>query len=71
MTVNCACPGYVLTGIGEAALSVYFERYGPVNAARRYPPARETALKNIAARREAEEQAEQEAKDQAAASRQA
>lgn len=30
-------PGYVLTGIGEAALEVYHQRYGPAHAPRRAP----------------------------------
>ncbi len=30
-------PGYVLTGYGEAALDVYFHRYGPAHAPRQGP----------------------------------
>lgn len=30
-------PGYVLTGYGEAALEVYFHRYGPAHAPRQGP----------------------------------
>lgn len=34
-------PGYVLTGIGEEAVKVYAQRYGPAHARRRWPPLRE------------------------------
>ncbi|GGB64624.1 hypothetical protein [Deinococcus soli (ex Cha et al. 2016)] len=34
-------PGYVLTGIGEEAVKVYAQRYGPAHARRRWPPMRE------------------------------
>ena len=34
-------PGYVLTGIGEEAVKIYAQRYGPAHARRRWPPMRE------------------------------
>lgn len=34
-------PGYVLTGIGEEAVKIYAQRYGPAHARRRWPPLRE------------------------------
>lgn len=42
-------PGYTLTGRGEAAIEVYFERYGALKPqVRRFPRACETAKRNEA-----------------------
>lgn len=40
--------GYVLTGEGEAAIDIYYQRYGPAHAPRRGPSLAEIARRNRA-----------------------
>lgn len=52
-------PGYVLTGLGESALDVYHQRYGPALAPRSGP-----SLAEIIRQRKAEKEAEAEGAEQ-------
>ena len=50
--------GYVLTGLGEAALDIYHQRYGPANAPRRGPSLRDVLRERAINQRHREEEAE-------------